>query len=203
MMVSKLEKELAIAQERLKQLVATQKFDEFLSAQAIVFSIERKLAAERMEEYADTLEFPIKWDTGAPMPHLIANEYRTFLLFYLRDEILGGEGVESISLVEFHGCISVKLGNPNEEVFHGHPLYGKGLEPYTAQIVRNSKWLGDLEAINKVHTQYNQEFWRSLNHYILWFHDATFECVATSYEVEVFQKSMPEVIVEATKRLLA
>jgi hypothetical protein len=209
MIVSKLEKELENAQERLKQAVAALapkhkggEMDEHMSARAVVLLLERKLAAERMEEYADTLDFPVKWDIGAPMPHLLSNGIRTLLLFYLRDDNLGDDSVESIALIQFHRCLSVKLGTPNEEVFHGHPLHGKGLEPYTAQIVRNSKWIHELEAINKVHSNYNPELWHSLNHYILWFHDETFECVAKSYEVEVFQKSMSEVIAEATKRIL-
>ena len=177
--------------------------DDYESVHAEILSLERKLAAERIEEFAETIDFPVKWDIGAPMPHLLANGYRTFLLFYLKDSYSEGSRTESVALVQFHRCLSAKLGDPNEEVFHGHPLEGKGLEPYTAQIVRNSKWIHELEAINKVHSPYNPEFWRSLNHYILWFHDDTFECVAKSYEVEVFQKSMDEVFGEAAKRILA
>ena len=110
---------------------------------------------------------------------------------------------ESVALVQFHHCLSSKLGDPNDEVFHGHPLNGKGLEPYNVQIVRNSKWIKELETINKVHSLYNPKEWRLLNHYIFWFHDNTFECIAKSYDVEVFQKSMDEVFGEAAKRILA
>jgi len=208
MAISKLEKELENAKEQLRQIIASRKMDEYVSAHSAVLSLERKLAAERMDEYAETIDFPVKWDIGAPMPHLLTNGYRTFLLFYLKDNHSEDNRTESIALVQFHRCMSSKLGDPNEEVFHGHPLNGKGLEPYTAQIVRNSKWVKELEATNKVHSKYNQDLWRSMNHYILWFHDDTFECVAKSYEVEVFQKdepteSMNEVIIEAVKRLSA
>ena len=86
MIISKLEKELESAQERLKQVVAADKMNEYIPANAAVLSLERRLAAEREEEYADTLDFPVKWDVGAPMPHLLANGYRTFLLFYLKDD---------------------------------------------------------------------------------------------------------------------
>jgi hypothetical protein len=203
MTVSRLTKELEIAQERLKQMViARNKIGEYMTAHAAVLSLERQLAAERMEEYVDPLDFPVTWDVGAPMPHLIANGSHTFLGFYLRDNYLEGERIESIALVEFYRCISVKLGSPNDEIFHGHPLYGKGLDFYTAQIVRNSKWINELEAINKVHSQYNKELWRSLNHYVLWFHDETFECIAKSFRVEIFQTNMDEVILDATKRAL-
>jgi hypothetical protein len=161
-----------------------------------------------MEEFAETIEFPVKWDIGAPMPHLLTNGYRTFLVFYLKDDYSEGDRTELVALVQFLRCVSVKLGDPNDEVLHGHPLYGKGLEPYSAQIVRNSTWVKELETINKVHSQYKPEFWSELNHYIFWFHDQTFECVAKSYEVEVFrktepEKSMDEVVIETVKRLLS
>ena len=199
MSINKLEKELEAAKKRLEQANG---IDEFKLAHTTVLSLERKLAAERMEEFADTIDFPVKWDVGAPMPYLIANGLHTILIFYKQDENLENDGVESIALVQFYRCASVKLGDPNDEVFHGHPLYGKGIEPYNAQIVRNSKWIKELEAINKVHSNYNQELWSTLKHYVFWFHDETFECVAKSYEVEVFHKSMDEVVMEATKRAL-
>jgi hypothetical protein len=133
-----LEEELEAAKKRLEQ---TRELNDFKSAHNTVLSIERKLAAERLEEFADPLDFPVKWDIGAPMPYLIANGLHTILLFYLQDDNLENKGVESVALVQFYGCISVKLGSPNDEVFYGHPLHGKGLEPYVAQIVRNSKWI--------------------------------------------------------------
>lgn len=179
------------------------KIGDYRRARSHILSLERKSAAERMAEYAETIDFPVLWDAGAPMPHLLTNGYRTILLFYVQGDYSENDPTESVALVEFHRCISSKLGDPNEEVFHGHPLYGNGFEPYSAQIVRNSKWIKELEAINKVHERYDPELWRSLNHYIFWFHDDTFECVAKSYEVEVFQKSMAEVFGEAVKRILA
>lgn len=199
MNIKELEKELEAAKKRLQH---TRELNDFKSAHNTVLSIERKLAAEREEEYADTIDFPVKWDVGAPMSYLIANGLHTILLFYLQDDNLKNDGVETVALVQFYRCASVKLGTPNDEVFHGHPLQGKGLEPYTAQIVRNSRWIKELETINKVHPDYDQKLWSSLNHYVFWFHDETFECVAKSYEVEIFHKSMDEVVVEASKRAL-
>ncbi len=124
-------------------------------------------------------------------------------MFYLPDDYSEGGRIESVALVQYHHCMSSKLGDPNEEVFHGHPLNGEGLEPYTAQIVRNSKWIKELESINKMHSQYDPELWRSLHHYILWFHDNAFEGAAKAYEVEIFQKSLDEVFEEAANRLRA
>lgn len=43
--------------------------------------LERKLAAAKGEAYANTFDFPVRWDVGAPMPHVFANEYGVFLTF--------------------------------------------------------------------------------------------------------------------------
>jgi hypothetical protein len=98
--------------------------------------------------------------------------------------------------------MSGKLGSPNDEVFEGHPLNGNGLHGYTAQRVVNSKWLAELEAINSVHRLYDPTRWRKLNHYIFWFHDTTFECVAESFRFVVFHESMADLLARVCQRLL-
>ncbi len=155
--------------------------------------------AAKNEEYAIPLDFPVRWDIGAPLPHVIQNDYKTFLAFYLRVPDPGRDGTyiivkdpgdgsaESLALVEFFRCVSSRLGTPNDEVLNGHPLFGKGLDGYTAQKVENSRWIAELEAINKVHRCYAPDRWRDLNHYVFWFHDSTFECVAESYKVELMK----------------
>src|SRR5262249_25453287 len=158
-----------------------------------VLQLERQVAAAKVEEYAEPCGFPLQWDVGAPMPHLMTNDHRALLAFFLsRDpdwirEVVdwtvkglpdgscatGGRLPEDqpIALVEFDGCVSARLGTPNEEVFAGHPLYGKGMKGYTAQRVVNSRWLKELEAINSIHSCYSPEYWREQNHFVFWFHD--------------------------------
>jgi hypothetical protein len=40
----------------------------------------------------------------------------------------GDDRPEPLVLVEFDLCISARPGAPNDEVFEGHPLNGRGLE---------------------------------------------------------------------------
>ena len=189
-------------------------WEEYLAASEAVLRLERELAAARGEEHAVPLDFPVRWDSGAPLPHVIQNDYKTFLTFYVREpdpdwdgsyvtvKDPGDRSVETLALVEFFGRASAKLGSPNDEVFEGHPLSGKGLDGYTAQRVVNSRWLAELEAINGVHRCYDPARWRNLNHYVLWFHDSTFECVAESFTVEVFRESMADLLDRVCRRLL-
>jgi hypothetical protein len=185
------------------------------AAESAYLGLERELAALKGEEYAVPLDFPVKWDAGAPLPHVIQNDYKTFLTFYLgvpdpnwdgtyvtiKDPGAGTE--ESLALVEFDRCIAAKLGSPNDEVFHGHPLHGKGMDGYTAQKVVSSRWLAELEAVNKVHRYYDADSWRKRNHYVFWFHDSTFECIAESFRVELFQDNMANLLALVCERILS
>jgi hypothetical protein len=108
--------------------------------------------------------------------------------------------LEKLGVVEFERCICTKMGTPNDEVLHGHPLYGKGLVGYRAQRVENSNWLKELEAINAVHNYYKPEGWRTLKHYVLPFHDSTFECVAIDLKVEVRETTFGHVLAELCRR---
>jgi hypothetical protein len=219
--ISALEQKLHAARIRFEKAVAAMapkhkggEWEEYHAVHAELLSAERELAAAKGEEYAVPLDFPVQWDIGAPLPHLITTDYRTFLTFYVNIVDPNWDGTyvtirdpkasvaEPIALVEFFHCVSAKLGAPNDEVFHGHPLYGRGLEAYGAQIVRNSKWIAELENINKVHHLYNADRWRTLNHYVFGFHDDTFECVAESYKVEVYQETMAAILNRICERLL-
>lgn len=217
-----LEHRLTIARERLGRAVAAMapkhkggEWEEYRAAEQGVLGLERKLAAAKGDEYAETLEFPVRWDAGAPMPHLMKNDHRALLAFLLSEpdpnwdgtyvtvKSPADEGPEPLGLVEFNRCMSAKLGAPNDEVFEGHPLNGKGLEAYGAQRVVNSRWLKEVEKINSVHRMYRPESWRDLHHFIFWFHDSTFECLAQSYKVETHRLSMKELLALMVERLIS
>ena len=58
----------------------------------------------------------------------------------------------------------------------------------------NSSWLKEMERINSDHRMYQPESWHDLNHYIFWFHDSTFECIARSFQVETHRMSMKDLL---------
>ena len=179
-----------------------------------VHQLERELAKSKQEPYAVPCDLPVKWNVGAPLPFLLCNDDRTFLTFYVdhRDPDWDGSYVTvvdpassveiALCLVTFNGCASAKLGHPNDEAQEGHPLYGRGLRGYTAQIVKNSPWLAEVAKTNSVHPYDNPKRWERLNHYVFWFHDSTFECLAESYDIEVTTESMPELLARVQKKLL-
>ena len=143
----------------------------------------------------------------------LRNDDRTFLVFLVRDTDPEWDGVcvnvvsaddptpRKLAVVEFKRCLCAKMGSPNDEVFHGHPLHGKGFEGYRPLRVKNSPWIKELEAINSVHSCYRPESWSMLNHYIFGFHDSTFECVAESFAAEAKTATIPEVLAEICSKL--
>jgi hypothetical protein len=88
-------------------------------------------------------------------------------------------------------------------VIAGHRLWGKGLAPYSAHVIANSRWLAEMENINRVHPSYHPDKWRTLKHYLLLFHDEHFECLAKDYTIEVLQDSLEHVVEIARTRLFA
>ena len=142
---------------------------------------------------------------GAPLPQVLSREGITVVAFYLEDIPDGWDGTsvrivtantegEPLALVRFSRCYSSMFGPPNDEAFDGHPLASRGLRPYGAFAIENSSWIRQLERMNPVH-QYRKpdRFW-ARKHYVLSFHDSTFECVADSYTVEVYESSINQIL---------
>jgi hypothetical protein len=90
---------------------------------------------------------------------------------------------------------------PNDEAFHGHPLMGRGLHAYGAFRVVNSPWIAELASINAVHERDDPQLWSGLTHYLLGFHDSTFECFAAGFNVDVRRGSIVETLKELCGRL--
>jgi hypothetical protein len=159
-------------------------------------------------EKAEKIPFNPKWSGGAPLPHLLQSEYRAFLTYYINTTDPNWDGTyvtakdpsssekDNIAVVEWKRCRGAMLGGLNDEAISGHRLYNKGLSKggYDAFIVKNSKWIEELRKGNSVHSQHKDELFSKLNHYILLFHDTTFECLAESFEIEILNDSMPEVL---------
>ncbi len=83
-----IERLLAVAKQRVSGSLARlrdrhgeEERAAYRSANAELLALERQLAEARGEPYATPVDFPVEWDTGAPLPHLICSDDRTFLMF--------------------------------------------------------------------------------------------------------------------------
>jgi hypothetical protein len=84
--INELERSLQVAVERLQRAISALapkhkggEWEEYHAAHQEVLRLERQLAAAKGEEYAEPCGFPLKWDAGAPMPHLMVNDNRALL----------------------------------------------------------------------------------------------------------------------------
>lgn len=177
--------------------------------------LQRSLSMAKKQETAVLLDYPYPWDTGAPLPHVVSDGLKTFLIYYIGEHDprwkAAGKTITDLqagsddvtALVTFTGCYNYKFGGANNEAIYGHPLYDHGLECYSAHEIINSNWLSEQEKINSVHPNYQHALWENYKHYIFTFHDEMFECIARDYKVDVFRGGISSVFAEATKRLFA
>ncbi|MBU2709268.1 hypothetical protein KCM76_24950 [Zooshikella marina] len=200
--------------ENAQQSFGERERAEFFAAHQALLNAERDLARASNQEFAEPIDFPVEWDIGAPLPFLLQNESHVYLTFYVKEVDpdwngtyvrvvdAGTKEFSDLALISFENCISTRFGAPNDEVHEGHPLEGKGLESYTAQVVRNSRWIDEIRQINSVHSCYNPESWKRLKHYIFWFHDSTFECIAESFDIKIQKTNMQDLLMKINSELL-
>ncbi len=129
---------------------------------------------------------------GAPCPMVVADEHHLSVIYYVQDTPEGWDGSsvrvvgpssdgERYAIVSFESHTAYYHGSPNDEAFSGHPLSKKGLSPYGAYEVKGSTWIRHLMEMNRVHPYHKDENFSDRRHFILAFHDTTFECVADAY----------------------
>ena len=147
------------------------------------------------------LKLGFDMDIGAPMPHVLANEHKLYLLFYkaLQED-------NEMMLIKFNVCIASKFVIvPNHSNVEGYPYYTCGLWSANFFEIKNSDWIEELKKIDSFtdesHTKTLSDF-KKLKHYVLLFHDSTFECVAESFKVKKLKgKSMTDILSKVAKKL--
>ena len=128
---------------------------------------------------------------GAPIPVVLADEHLTIVTYYIQEDV---DDEEATAIVSFKRCLAFKFGPPNDEAFRGHPLSSRGLRPYSSFIIENSSWIRELEKMNSVHPYHSHKLFEDYRHFILSFHDSTFECIAEDYEYEILKGKISDAI---------
>jgi hypothetical protein len=126
-----------------------------------------------MSEHVVELNTDWRPEPGSPMPVLVQTEQRATLVFDTRDSSIR-------VVVTFHGCLATQFGYPNDEALAGNPLHRLGLRPYGVFEVNDSSWIDRLSRQNQV--AFPSGSMNGLRHFVITFHDSTFECLASGYE---------------------
>lgn len=203
-----LERRLA-ARERVRELnrnLSRDTMDTWRAAREDQLQAERELAAARGEQYAQVIDIGPRWDTGAPIPHLISDGSRALVVCRAGqpDPHWDGNYATAVSpadahsslfvVIEMWGCSGIRFGGPNDEAISGHPLHGKGLGAYEAHEVFDSGWIEERITVNSVHPQHSEIPFRQLHHYALLFHDEMLEVLARGVESRPVTGTMREIL---------
>lgn len=158
-----------------------------------------------MEEVDKVIELDLgcRPEAAVSGPLLLATDRSTFLTFNAVRKV--GQWWEDAgkALVEFTHCSCVQFGYPNDEALPGHPLYAAGVQSYGIYEVLNSSWHQRLINQNRVsfpHADYSKAISR---HFVIVFHDSTFECLASDIRLELTQEPFQQTFDRIAKIVLA
>jgi hypothetical protein len=73
---------------------------------------------------------------------------------------------------------------------------------YASAEVIGSRWIGELEEANRVHPYHSPTRFTDYRHFIIQFHDSTFECVAKGFISYWTRQSMPSLLAELARRVV-
>ena len=199
-----LEKRLTKAREGVEALVKRRwGGPELEAAFAAVERAERELAAAKGEPYAVPFEIGFRPESAVPAPLLLQDERHTALIFRsVKKDVDGRVGTfkeAGWAVIECINCHVSQFGYPNDEALPGHPLSGKGLGPYDVYEVINSKWAKQLTEQNRVAFPNTPD--SKQRHFIIVFHDSSFECIADRIEGRLSGDSFEAVAGEVFKQV--
>jgi hypothetical protein len=130
----------------------------------------------------EVIKLDVPWlpTPGTPDPHVWAGDLGPTIVAHRTAEIAPSN--EPLAVLRFPLCHIFKFGYPNDEALPGHPLYSKGLSYYGLFEVLNSSWHKTLDEQNLVSFPNPQPSPTRSRHFVVTFHDSTFECIADRME---------------------
>lgn len=139
---------------------------------------------------------------------LLQSEYSAFLTFNAQKETnepspYGGFYTvdADIVIVEFSGCLITKFGHPNDEAVASIPKYKNLDVAYGLCEVKNSEWVKELERNNSY--QFPNTSYSDLRHFLIFFHDSTFECIAKEIKINTSEQPFGKIIGELSEKIAA
>ena len=139
---------------------------------------------------------------------LLQSESTTFLTFNAQKETdkpspYGGfyTTEAGTAIIEFTNCLITKFGHPNDEASMSIPKY-KDLDfAYGICEVKKSDWVKELETLNSF--QFPNSSYSEYRHFLIFFHDSTFECIAKEFKLNVSEQPYSKIIGELGEKIAA
>jgi hypothetical protein len=156
MTITDLQKQLEDADKQMTQAVLEHR-SEYWDLRDSYFSIYLKLAKAYMDEFIKTRALPVE----------IMGDENTLYLFDHKDNIYITFRLENkkIATLKFNRYMTSAFRSTSGVKMAGQPVPILGLFPSPLEIVENSPWREEFGDLFKQHPNYDQEFWRTQNHY--------------------------------------
>jgi hypothetical protein len=184
-----------------KSPIKVQDLERIPALQIEILAVERNLAAARNEPYAALWEWPIALTFSTyPSPIVVSQGLKTLLIYEALPKEKNDRS-QHTAIVTFGDCVGCKYSDLNDEVIEGNPLYGRGIEVGGAYIVMNSPWLEEIKKIHSAHHMFNEKLWVRKRHYLLFFKESTFECIAEDVTSQLKDGPLHEIIYTETRNL--
>lgn len=130
-----------------------------------------------------------KWgaEPNAPDPNIIIEEEKLILRFYLNAFIYSDYEEEDIGSLEFDNCYMYRLGATNDEGFYkGQCRFSdSGIKWGEFYLLEDSGWEDSFPSDSIYNNKYIDK--KTLKHYLFYFRDETFECMASDYNFKVLK----------------
>jgi hypothetical protein len=157
-------------------------------------------------EKIEKLKLGVRPEAAVSGAVLLQSEYSTYLTFNAQKETdkpspYGGFYTTDAgtAIVEFQGCLISKFGYPNDEAAMGIPKYKDF--GYDICEVKNSEWIKELETLNSY--SFPNTSYAGFRHFIIFFHDSTFECVARDIMLNLSSQQFSVIIGELSAKVSA
>jgi len=132
-------------------------------------------------------------------PVLLQTDDATFLTFNAVRETADGTYADAgTAIIEFKACSATKFGYPNDEAWIAIPRT-KNLD-YGVYEVLDSAWKSEISQLNRYAFPETKE-WGG-RHFLILFHDSSFECVAQDYEIEITHELYEDIWTRVYQRAL-
>jgi len=126
-------------------------------------------------------------EPNAPDPSIIIEEEKLILRFYLNAFIYSDYEEEDIGSLEFDNCYMYRLGATNDEGFYkGQCRFSdSGIKWGEFYLFEDSGWEDSFPSDSIYNNKYIDK--KTLKHYLFYFRDETFECMASDYNFKVLK----------------
>jgi hypothetical protein len=132
---------------------------------------------------------------------LLQSEYSTYVIFNaVRDDSDSYEDTGR-AICNFDGCMVTKFGYPNDEAYFSIPrTSGLG---YAVCEVMGSRWKDEIAELNEYSFPGSGQLFADLRHFLILFHDSSFECLANSISSELSNEPLAAILSRLSERLAA